>query len=155
MKTIALSLSFLTLLAAGCAGALPIQPVRIQGTAMLPTLQDGDRAIFNRHFDKPARGDIIVFYFPDDPRVSYIKRVIGLPGEEIETREGKVLIDGNVLDEPYLDPRLNVARRASAPVTVPADSYFVMGDNRDNSSDSRIWGTVQRKLIYGTFVKKY
>ena len=122
---------------------------------MLPGLKDGDHAIFSRKFDGPVRGDIVVFYYPPDPSLSYIKRIIGLPNEELEIRDGKVLINGQTIAEPYVADRLNVSARSLRPLKIPADNYFVMGDNRDNSSDSRIWGPLTRKFIYGRFVRKY
>lgn len=122
---------------------------------MLPGLKESDHAIFSRTFAKLARGDIVVFHYPAEPSKSYIKRVIGLPNEIIEVRAGKVLIDRQTINEPYIDPKNNLAARSYEPVTIPADSYFVMGDNRDNSNDSRIWGPLPRKFIYGRFVSKY
>jgi len=121
---------------------------------MLPALKEGDEVIFSKSFDKLERGDIIVFHYPAQPKLSYIKRVVGLPNDEIEIRQGKVFINGKIIDEPYVDQRLNVAMRSFAAVKVPSDAYFVMGDNRDNSSDSRIWGTLQRKFIYGRMIRK-
>lgn len=122
---------------------------------MLPGLKDGDHAIFSRRFDGPTRGDIVVFYYPAERSKSYIKRIIGLPNEELEIRDGKVLINGQGITEPYVDTRLNVSARSYGPLKIPADNYFVMGDNRDNSNDSRSWGPLPRSFIYGRFVRKY
>jgi signal peptidase I len=122
---------------------------------MLPGLKEGDHALFSRRFDGPARGDIVVFYYPADPSQSYIKRIIGLPNDELEIRQGKVLINGQNIDEPYVDARLNVSARSYGPRKIPADNYFVMGDNRDNSNDSRFWGPLPRKFIYARFIRKY
>jgi signal peptidase I len=138
-----------------CSALTSIQPVRIQGTAMLPALKHDDRVLFSRNVDKLGRGDIILFYYPMNTSLSYIKRVIGLPNDELEIRDGKVLINGQVLNEPYVDPKFNSSQRSGPITRVPGDGYFVMGDNRDNSNDSRNWGSVPRKLIYGKFLRKY
>jgi signal peptidase I len=126
---------------------------------MLPRLHDGERIFVNKlvyyHWPKLDRGDIVVFWFPDDPDKSYIKRVIGLPGEIVEVRGGRIQINGQELNEPYLDPQLNVGRVTLAPALVKPHYYFVMGDNRDNSSDSRIWGQVPEKYIYGKALLRY
>lgn len=143
------------LLLSGCTAVIPIQPIRIQGTAMLPALKDGDHALFERNPGNLQRGDIIVFHYPPDPSVSYIKRIIGLPNEVLEIREGKVVINDQIIDEPYIEPKLNVSYLSSPPKRIPADNYFVMGDNRDNSNDSRLWGPLKRELIYGKFIRKY
>src|SRR5262249_44471438 len=108
------------------------------------------------------RGDVIVFKYPEEPDRDFIKRVIGLPGETVQVREKKVLINGTPLDEPYAHYLLPVStpseyhevtsfdvRERYGPVTVPADHYFVMGDNRDNSQDSRYWGFLPRDYIKG------
>ena len=187
-----------------------IQPVKVEGTSMLPYLHDGERIFVNKliYYDdyrwapKLYRGDIVVFWFPEDPSKSYIKRVIGLPGDRIEVRGTKVFINGELLAErvvtaedpgdgaPQEDPRHSAplkvlqtpppagdgpytayyspeTRQAAEeggsgraysgfhyavnglPATVPADCYFVMGDNRDNSQDSRRWGFVPRDLVIG------
>jgi signal peptidase I len=97
----------------------------------------------------------VVFWFPDDPSKSYIKRVIGLPGDTIEVHEGIVRVNGRDIEESYLDPRLNLSHRSLAPTYVRPNYYFVMGDNRDNSSDSRIWGLVPKKYIYGKALFRY
>jgi signal peptidase I len=122
---------------------------------MLPGLKDGEQAIFSRKFDGLERGDIVVFHYPAEPSKSYIKRIVGLPNEALEIRAGKVLINQQSISEPYIEARLNVSVRPYGPLNIPADNYFVMGDNRDNSNDSRIWGPLPRKFIYGRFVRKY
>ena len=140
-----------------------VQPVKVEGTSMLPRLHDGERIFVNKliYYDeyrwapKVERGDIVVFWFPDDPSKSYIKRVVGLPGDTVELREGNVLINGGVLNESYLDPKSNLSTRSLAPVYVKPNYYFVMGDNRDNSSDSRSWGLVPKKYVYGKALFRY
>ena len=140
-----------------------VQPVKVEGTSMLPRLHDGERIFVNKliYYDeyrwapKIERGDIVVFWYPNDPSKSYIKRVIGLPGETVEVRAGTVYINGSILEEKYLDPRENVSPASQAPVQVKLNYYFVMGDNRDNSSDSRIWGLVPKKYIYGKALFRY
>ena|SRR2546423_6059588 len=140
-----------------------VQPVKVEGTSMLPRLHDGERIFVNKliYYDeyrwapKVDRGDIVVFWFPDDPSKSYIKRVVGLPGDTIEMRDGTVRVNGSQLDERYLDPRFNVSAKSQAPVYVRPNYYFVMGDNRDNSSDSRSWGLVPKKYIYGKALFRY
>ena len=140
-----------------------VQPVKVEGTSMLPRLHDGERIFVNKliYYDeyrwapRIERGDIVVFWFPDDPSKSYIKRVVGLPGETVEVREGNVLINGSMLEEKYLDPKENLSTRSQTPVYVKPNYYFVMGDNRDNSSDSRSWGLVPKKYIYGKALLRY
>jgi signal peptidase I len=140
-----------------------VQPVKVEGTSMLPRLHDGERIFVNKliYYDeyrwapKVERGDIVVFWFPDDPSKSYIKRVVGLPGDTIEMREGTVRVNGTEIDEKYLDPRFNVSPKSQEPVYVRPNYYFVMGDNRDNSSDSRSWGQVPKKYVYGKALFRY
>ena len=140
-----------------------VQPVKVEGTSMLPRLHDGERIFVNKliYYDeyrwapKVERGDIVVFWFPDDPAKSYIKRVVGLPGDTVELREGSVLINGSMLNEGYLDPKSNLSTRSLAPAYVKPNYYFVMGDNRDNSSDSRTWGLVPKKYVYGKALLRY
>jgi len=97
----------------------------------------------------------VVFWFPDDPSKSYIKRVIGLPGDTVEVHEGHVRVNGIDLDESYLNQQLNMSHASRPPTYVKPGYYFVMGDNRDNSSDSRIWGLVPKKYIYGKALFRY
>jgi signal peptidase I len=140
-----------------------VQPVKVEGTSMLPRLHDGERIFVNKliYYDeyrwapKVDRGDIVVFWFPDDPSKSYIKRVIGLPGDIVEIHDGLVRVNGSDLDESYLDPRFNLSHRSQGPFYVRPNYYFVMGDNRDNSSDSRAWGQVPKKYIYGKALFRY
>jgi len=140
-----------------------VQPVKVEGTSMLPRLHDGERIFVNKliYYDeyrwapKIERGDIVVFWYPNDPSKSYIKRVIGLPGEIVEVREGTVFINGAVLEEKYLDPGENASSASLGPQQVKLNYYFVMGDNRDNSSDSRSWGLVPKKYIYGKALLRY
>ncbi len=140
-----------------------IQPVKVEGTSMLPYLHDGERIFVNKlvYYDdykwapKIYRGDIVVFWFPEDPSKSYIKRVIGLPGDTVEVQDGRVNGNGRYLDEAYLDPHLNMSHASRSPTFVKPGYYFVMGDNRDNSSDSRIWGLVPKKYIYGKALFRY
>lgn len=140
-----------------------VQPVKVEGTSMLPRLHDGERIFVNKliYYDEyrwaPTvdRGDIVVFWFPDDPSKSYIKRVVGLPGDTVEIHDGIVRVNGLDLDETYIDASHNLAHRSQSPVYVKPNYYFVMGDNRDNSSDSRIWGLVPKKYIYGKALFRY
>lgn len=145
-------------------GVFFIQPVVVEGTSMLPHLHDGERLLVNKlvyykiqsvRWGHIERGDIVVFWFPNDPDKSYVKRVIGLPGEMVELRNGRVLINGVELDEDYLDRSLNQSAPSAPPRRVDEHYYFVMGDNRDNSSDSRYWGFVPEKYIYGKAFFRY
>lgn len=122
--------------------------IRVDGASMEPTLQSGEFVIVNKlayFFGDPEVGDIIVFHFPRDPDQEYIKRVIGLPGDQVEVRDGEVFVNGQILDEDYI---------AASPVystelDVPTDSLFVLGDNRNNSSDSHNWGAVPLDFVVG------
>ena len=156
MKFVAIMLVFLCLLAVACSKVIPVpQPVKVLGVAMEPALYDGDRIFINRNPAEFRRGDIVLFHHPEDQRGSAIKRIIGLPGETIEIREGKVLINGRPLEEPYVDPLNNQALSGVEEIKIPTGSYYVLGDNRDNSADSRIWGPLGQGLIFGKFVTKY
>lgn len=122
---------------------------------MAPALNDGDRILIERNPEDLERGDIVLFLYPHDPVKSYIKRVVALPNETVEVRAGKVFVNGQLLPEPYVDPELDQSQRSSAEIRLDADSYYVIGDNRDNSSDSRLWGPLHRKFIYGRYLRKY
>ncbi len=124
--------------------------IRVESISMQPTLYPGDYVIVNKIAFKfnhsPQRGDVIVFKYPPDPNaIPYIKRVIGLPGDKIHIASGKVYINGELMLEPYL----KVITNRGGDWTVPADMLFVMGDNRNNSSDSRSWGFVPLENIIG------
>lgn len=145
-------------------GVFFVQPVVVEGTSMLPQLHDGERLLVNKlvyykiqsvSWGHIERGDIVVFWYPDDPDKSYVKRVIGLPGESVEIRTGKVYVDGQQLTETYLDVEHNQSLPSTPPKKVDPHHYFVMGDNRDNSSDSRYWGLVPEKYIYGKAFFRY
>ncbi|MFN2500673.1 MAG: signal peptidase I [Pyrinomonadaceae bacterium] len=145
-------------------GVFFVQPVVVEGTSMLPQLHDGERLLVNKlvyyriqsvSWGHIERGDIVVFWFPNDPDKSYVKRVIGLPGEMVELRNGKVFVDGRELTEDYLDKDYNQTLPSTPAKKVDDHHYFVMGDNRDNSSDSRYWGLVPEKYIYGKAFFRY
>jgi signal peptidase I len=148
-------LTILVVFAVAC-GLLGRDYIKIEGTAMLPGYKEGQVVKVRRfdRFEKPdlKRGDVVVFLFPDDPSASYIKRLIGLPGDTVEIREGKVIVNDQELVEPYIDPRLNLSHRSQQQIVVRINYYYVLGDNRDNSSDSRIWGLVPERYIYGKVV---
>ena len=127
------------------------QPVRVEGTSMLPRLEDHDRLFINKfvyHVTSVQRGDVVVFHYPRDPSKSYIKRVIGLPGDHMWIDEGTVWLNGKPLREDYV-PRKYRDSRSMPEFIVPEGSYFMMGDHRSISSDSRDFGPVDRDLIYG------
>lgn len=131
-----------------------ISPFVVDGDSMHPTFENLDYLIINEilyRFKSPARGDVIVFRYPGNPSVFYIKRVIGLPGETVSIRKGVVTItttDGSKLplDEPYI---VNEDATYTKDISLNEKEYFVMGDNRPNSSDSRVWGVLPRKNIIG------
>ena len=150
---------------------------KIPSGSMIPTLEIGDHLLVNKFMYAPTassverallpigrirRGDVLVFKYPVEPDRDYIKRVIGLPGETLQLKEKKIYIDGKPLDEPYVhfleEPRGNSdlsevtssdVRENYGPVTVPPNQYFMMGDNRDNSADSRYWGFMPRDYVKG------
>lgn len=136
---------------------------KIPTESMLDTLLVGDYILVNRFLygapgDEPvgwlgqrpiARGDVVVFRFPEDPDVDFVKRIVGLPGDVVQMTRGVVSINGRPIDEPYVEPENNEAMQSYGPVTIPPDSYFAFGDNRDNSRDSRAWGFVPRSLVKG------
>jgi signal peptidase I len=133
------------------------QPVKVEGTSMMPQLVDQERIFINKfvyRIETIQQGDVVVFWYPLDPSKSYIKRVIGLPGDVVRISAGKVLVNGKVLKEPYVAPEY-FDRQSYPPVQVEPDHYFVMGDHRNSSNDSRAWGTVARNYIYGKAVLVY
>jgi len=127
------------------------QPVRVEGTSMLPMLEDQDRLFINKLAYRVGdihRGDVIVFLYPHDHQKSYIKRVIALPGDDLRIDRGRVYVNGKQLTEKYVPPRFTDDRSLPGAI-VPQHQYFVMGDHRSISSDSRDFGAVDRALIYG------
>ena len=145
-----------------------VQPVKVEGTSMQPRLENDERIFVNKfeyNFTQIERGDIIVFWFPDDPTKSFIKRVIGLPDDTVDMDpSGRLMINGQPKDEPYLAPERNQAARSrwnqsqftsGQKVRVKDHYYLVMGDNRDHSNDSRSWGLVPEKYIYGKAMFRY
>jgi len=148
-----------------------VQAFKIPSGSMIPTLTIGDHILVTKflydiklpfvdkiliHFSQPQRGDIIVFKYPEDESKDFIKRVIGLPGDRVEIRNKRVWVNGELLVEPYTqhtDPSIYAhqtqPRDNLGPITVPPDSYFMMGDNRDQSLDSRFWGFVRLEKIKG------
>ena len=133
------------------------QPVRVEGTSMLPRLEDHDRLFINKfvyHITSIEHGDVVVFHYPRDPQKSYIKRVIALPGDRLQIDHGQVWVNGKALAENYV-PDMYRDTRSYAQTVIPDDCYFVMGDHRSISSDSREFGVVERDLIYGKAVFVY
>lgn len=129
--------------------------VRVDGFSMVPTLQDGEFLFVNKlsyKFDDPQRGDIIVFHYPPDPyRQDLIKRVIGLPGDVVVINDKQVSVNGQILSEPYIaeDPQYH------GEWVVPKDNLFVLGDNRNDSSDSHVWGLLPMNLVVGKSIFIY
>ncbi len=133
------------------------QAFRVQGTSMLPLLQDGERIIVNKfiyRFHPIERGDVVVFWYPKDPSVSFIKRVVGLSGDTVEIRNGVLYVNGQVVREEYLSPRFR-DNDTHLPSEVKKGYYFVLGDHRNSSNDSRSWGEVPEKYIYGRAVFRF
>lgn len=127
------------------------QPVRVEGTSMLPRLQDQDRLFINKfayRFESIQRGDVVVFLYPGDHTKSYIKRVIALPGDKLRIDHGAVYVNGIALEEPYVPNRFR-DERSEPTITIPKGRFWVMGDHRNISSDSRDFGPVPSTLIYG------
>jgi signal peptidase I len=133
------------------------QPVKVEGTSMAPLLSDQERIFINKfvyRFEPIQRGDVVVFWYPLDHTKSFIKRVVGLPGETVEIRQGTLYVNGKVIPEPYVPPQYEDS--SDFPVTrVPKDSFFVLGDHRISSNDSRVFGPVASQFIYGRAVFAY
>ncbi|MGA2132833.1 MAG: signal peptidase I [Bryobacteraceae bacterium] len=135
------------------------QPVKVEGTSMMPALEDQERIFINKftyRFGTGAieRGDMVVFWFPLDTSKSYIKRVIGLPGDVVEIDHGIVILNGRPLPEDYVPMNYRDAM-SCPPRQIPPDSYYVLGDHRSSSNDSRSWGLVPKAKIYGKAVFVY
>ncbi|MCC6264721.1 MAG: signal peptidase I [Bryobacterales bacterium] len=135
------------------------QPVKVEGTSMMPSIGDQQRIFVDKFFfqigiSEIHRGDVVVFWFPKDQRVSYIKRVIGVPGDWISVKSGQVRLNGRVLREPYVPAEFR--DEAEMPeIHLGEDEFFVLGDHRNSSNDSRTWGPVPREFIYGKAVFTY
>jgi signal peptidase I len=138
------------------------QPVKVEGTSMMPTLTDQERIFINKFtyrfgLGSIGRGDTVVFWYPQDTSKSYIKRVIGIPGDRVRVDGGQVYVNGAALSENYVPPenRDFSSWRDGEEQVVPDGRYFVLGDHRNQSSDSRMWGYVPREHIYGKAVFVY
>jgi signal peptidase I len=138
------------------------QPVKVEGTSMMPTLTDQERIFINKFTYRfglggIARGDTVVFWYPQDTSKSYIKRVIGVPGDHVRVDSGQVYVNGQAMAENYVpsENRDYTSWRDGQEQVVPDGKYFVLGDHRNQSSDSRMWGYVPRENIYGKAVFVY
>ncbi len=139
------------------------QPFIVSGASMAPTLEPNEYLVIDEltyQFEQPKRGDVIIFRYPLDPSIFFVKRIVGLPGETVDIQGGVVSVrtamnpTDHQLLEPYAASKKTDAERSS--ITLADNEYFVMGDNRDQSSDSRIWGPVQKKFIIGrAFIRLY
>jgi signal peptidase I len=183
-RSTALDYLFIIIAAVGLAlvlQAFVVKPYRIPSESMVPTLQVGqhsyqdDRVLVNRflyHLRDPKRGDIVVFRWPVDGKTTFIKRLIGLPGDTLSLKDGKVYVNGKPIDEPYLATEggqpvptapilpqdgtsMVPAWSLAQPYTVPEGQYFMMGDNRGNSDDSRQWGPVPKENLIGEAFFRY
>ena len=133
------------------------QPVKVEGTSMNPLLSDQERIFINKfiyRFEPIERGDVVVFWYPLDRSKSFIKRVVALPGETVEIRSGNVYVNGKELPDQYV-PSSYLDGSNYPPRRVSQGEYFVMGDHRDSSNDSRVFGSVPRSYIYGKAVFAY
>lgn len=144
---------FLIILAFICRYAI-IQPFVVDGNSMDKNFHNKEYLLINKlsyTFTPPARGDVIVFRYPLDPQITYIKRIIGLPGEKLEIKNNQVYINNQLIDESYLSfgQKTSVENSNDFKIQLGDDEYFVMGDNRIFSSDSRVWGTVPKVNIVG------
>jgi signal peptidase I len=148
------------LIALGLAAVIIVflyQPVKVEGTSMSPLLTDQERIFINKfvyRFEPIQRGDVVVFWYPMDRSKSFIKRVIALSGDTVEIQQGRVLVNGKELDEPYV-PATFTDRSSLGPTRVPEGSFFVLGDHRNSSNDSRVFGAVPGQFIYGKAVFVY
>jgi len=147
----------ISMVIAGLTIVFLYQPVKVEGTSMMPGLTDQERIFINKfvyRFESIKRGDVVVFWYPIDPSKSYIKRVVGLPGEVVRITGGSVYINGQLLNEPYIFSDY-LEHQSYPSVLVEPDHFFVLGDHRNSSNDSRSWGTVAREQIYGKAVLVY
>ncbi|MBI4464560.1 MAG: signal peptidase I [Acidobacteria bacterium] len=148
---------FVSLSIAGVVIVFLYQPVKVEGNSMMPELTDQERIFINKfvyRFEAIQRGDVVVFWYPLDPSKSYIKRVVGLPGETVQLAYGEVFVNGRKLNEPYVTPEYRDGQNLG-PIHIPEGEFFVLGDHRNSSNDSRVWGNVERRFIYGKAVFVY
>lgn len=146
-----------------------MQPHQVNGQSMVPTFQDKEYLLTDKisyKLNEPNHGDMIVFHAPDNAgcppggSCDFIKRIVGLPGDTLEFVEGKVVLNGKLLDEYYLDPETKTQigtylKNRNSKVTLRSNEYFVMGDNRDHSSDSRSWGPIGLESVVGKVFFRY
>jgi signal peptidase I len=128
--------------------------IRVDGTSMEPSLHTGEYVVVNKFaykLEQPHLGDVIVFHYPGDPEQEYIKRIIGLPGDTVQVANGQVRVNGNLIQEPYI----TAPAKYQGTWTVPQANLFVLGDNRNNSSDSHSWGTVPFNYVIGKAIFIY
>jgi signal peptidase I len=133
------------------------QAFRVQGTSMEPLLADGERIVVNKfvyRFRAIERGDVVVFWYPRDPSVSFIKRVVGLPGDTVEIRSGRLVVNGVGVPESYLPASYRDSDNFP-PTEIGKGFFFVLGDHRRSSNDSRSWGEVPERYIYGRAVFRF
>lgn len=130
----------------------------VEGASMQPNFETGQFLIVSRLnylFGQPEYGDIVVFHYPNNPDKDYIKRIIGLPGDTVEIRDTRVLVNGEELNEPYINEPCRPLQCKDETWVLADDEYFVMGDNRNHSSDSRSFGPVQAEFIVGEALVRY
>ncbi len=140
-----------------------IQAFKIPSGSMRPTLMEGDKLFVNKYiyrFHKPKRGDIIVFKYPVDPKKDFIKRLVGFGGESTEIRDGKIYVDGQVLQDPNSFGKFYYYNHdpyggPNDKIKIPEDSFYVLGDNSANSTDSRFWGFVPKKNVLGKAIFRW
>jgi len=133
------------------------QPVKVEGTSMMPSLDDQERIFVNKfvyRWEPIERGDIVVFRYPRDPSKSYIKRVIGVPGDQVRIDDGRVYVNGEAVEEDYVPPAY-ADERSYPEIMVPPHAYFMLGDHRSMSQDSRDFGPVKEGFIFGKAVFGY
>ena len=140
-----------------------IQAFKIPSGSMRPTLLEGDKLFVNKYvyrFRSPDRGDIVVFRYPDDPRKDFIKRLVASGGETVEIRDGKIYVDGKMLDDPKSFGKFYYYNHdpfggPDEKIRVPENTYYVLGDNSSNSTDSRFWGFVPKKNMLGKAIFRW
>ncbi|MDD5747094.1 MAG: signal peptidase I [Candidatus Omnitrophica bacterium] len=142
--------------------AFVVQAFKIPTGSMNPTLVEGDRILVSKfiyYFHAPERGDVIVFKYPEDPKLAFIKRLIGKPGENVEIRNGRILIGGEEVTDRRITPQFYYNRglfgESGQTVSIPPEAYYALGDNSANSRDSRYWGFIPKKNLIGKAVLIY